>query len=247
MGAARYDARSAAADFRSLPRETALACAPARAGAGSWSQGSSWRAARTENRRRYVARNARGRAGAGERPAARPAPMPPFCSAWGPITPAARMRRVFRPGFFSKVSRTSVLEHYGCARCCTARCCRDRTSARRAGAQMRARARCRLRGRHPLLRPRQLAGLRAPVAVPTGPRAQMRRRSERFREVFAAAPRVHGAAGWQMNDTALALEEELGFSYASDTRGDPPFVPLICRSTQPRARSCPPRCQRSMN
>ena len=30
-----------------------------------------------------------------------------------------------------------------------------------------------------------------------------------------------------MNDTALALEEQLGFSYASDTRGNGPFMPLI--------------------
>jgi peptidoglycan/xylan/chitin deacetylase (PgdA/CDA1 family) len=38
---------------------------------------------------------------------------------------------------------------------------------------------------------------------------------------------VHGAAGWQMNDAALALEQEFGFSYASDTRGVAPFVPLL--------------------
>ena len=48
-----------------------------------------------------------------------------------------------------------------------------------------------------------------------------------YREVFDAAPAVHGAAGWQMNETALALEQELGFLYASDTRGTAPFVPLL--------------------
>ena len=30
-----------------------------------------------------------------------------------------------------------------------------------------------------------------------------------------------------MNDAALALEEQLGFSYASDTRGSAPFMPLV--------------------
>jgi undecaprenyl phosphate-alpha-L-ara4FN deformylase len=50
---------------------------------------------------------------------------------------------------------------------------------------------------------------------------------ERFREVFGTEPAVHGAAGWQMNETALAFEQELGFLYASDTRGVAPFVPQI--------------------
>ncbi len=30
-----------------------------------------------------------------------------------------------------------------------------------------------------------------------------------------------------MNEAALALEEQLGFSYASDTRGEAPFMPMI--------------------
>jgi undecaprenyl phosphate-alpha-L-ara4FN deformylase len=57
--------------------------------------------------------------------------------------------------------------------------------------------------------------------------AQMRRALEQFALVFGSAPRVHGAAGWQMNEAALALEEQLGFSYASDTRGSAPFMPLV--------------------
>jgi peptidoglycan/xylan/chitin deacetylase (PgdA/CDA1 family) len=64
----------------------------------------------------------------------------------------------------------------------------------------------------------------------------MRLAHERFRQVFGFAPRVHGAAGWQLNDAALALEEQLGYAYASDTRGAGPFVPLIGgrRSTVPQ-------------
>ena len=40
-------------------------------------------------------------------------------------------------------------------------------------------------------------------------------------------PVVHGAAGWQMNEFVPALEKELGFKYASDTRGRAPFLPLL--------------------
>jgi len=36
---------------------------------------------------------------------------------------------------------------------------------------------------------------------------------------------VHGAAGWQMNAFVPALEAQLGFRYASDTRGREPFLP----------------------
>ena len=55
--------------------------------------------------------------------------------------------------------------------------------------------------------------------------------------MFGVKPQVHGAAGWQMNEAALALEEELGFDYASDTRGEAPFVPLLSRGRS--AARCP--------
>ena len=50
---------------------------------------------------------------------------------------------------------------------------------------------------------------------------------DEFVEVFGQRPVVHGAAGWQMNAYVPALEQELGFRYASDTRGVSPFVPLV--------------------
>src|SRR6266571_5200469 len=55
---------------------------------------------------------------------------------------------------------------------------------------------------------------------------ELGRARERFIEVFAAAPRSHGAAGWQMNRHALRLTQRLDFAYASDTRGTRPFVPV---------------------
>ena len=48
---------------------------------------------------------------------------------------------------------------------------------------------------------------------------------ERHREIFGSAPLVHCAAGWQMNAHAFAFEDQLGFQYASDTRGTAPFRP----------------------
>ncbi|MEI2807229.1 MAG: polysaccharide deacetylase family protein [Albidovulum sp.] len=57
-------------------------------------------------------------------------------------------------------------------------------------------------------------------------REEMSKAVERFAEIFGTAPRTHGAAGWQMNDAAYALEREFGFDYASDGRGTRPFQPV---------------------
>jgi undecaprenyl phosphate-alpha-L-ara4FN deformylase len=60
-------------------------------------------------------------------------------------------------------------------------------------------------------------------------RAQMHAARARFESVFGEAPRAHGAAGWQVNRDSLRLTQRLGYDYASDTRGEQPFVP-ICRA-----------------
>ncbi|UGA39578.1 polysaccharide deacetylase family protein [Chromobacterium haemolyticum] len=57
-------------------------------------------------------------------------------------------------------------------------------------------------------------------------RAEMRKAAERFEQIFGEPARTHGAAGWQINDAALAYERELGMLYASDGRGTHPFQPV---------------------
>jgi undecaprenyl phosphate-alpha-L-ara4FN deformylase len=60
-------------------------------------------------------------------------------------------------------------------------------------------------------------------------RREMELACERYRDIFGADPKVHGAAGWQMNRHAYRLTQLLGFGYCSDTRGTQPFVP-VCRA-----------------
>ena len=55
---------------------------------------------------------------------------------------------------------------------------------------------------------------------------EMRKAAERFTEIFGEPAHVHGAAGWQMNQHALRLEQRMGFRYCSDTRGSTPFIPI---------------------
>jgi undecaprenyl phosphate-alpha-L-ara4FN deformylase len=166
-----------------------------------------------------------------------------FLFSLGPDRTGRALRRIFRRGFFDfaqKVSRTSVLEHYGLRTLLYGTLLPSPDIGRRAGDVMRS-----VRD----------AGYEVGVHCfdhttwqdfvnrrgEDWTRDQMLRAVHRFREVFGAKPLVHGAAGWQMNETALQLEEELGFAYASDTRGDTPFVPLLSPALPllQRRSSCP--------
>jgi undecaprenyl phosphate-alpha-L-ara4FN deformylase len=157
-----------------------------------------------------------------------------FLFSLGPDHTGRAIRRVFRPGFFGKVARTSVLQHYGLRTLLYGTLLPGPDIARHASDPMRrARAAGFEVGVHCFDHTAwqdQLARRDAQWA-----RTQMQRAVERFREVFGDTPRVHGAAGWQMSEAALLLEEELGFRYASDTRGSAPFVPLL----QGRRSRCP--------
>jgi undecaprenyl phosphate-alpha-L-ara4FN deformylase len=157
-----------------------------------------------------------------------------FLFSLGPDHTGRALRRVFRPGFFGKVSRTSVLEHYGLRTLLYGTLLPGPDIGRRAGGFMR---RVREAGFEVGVHCFDHASWQDFVSRrgEAWTREQMLRAVERFGEVFGMAPQVHGAAGWQMNPAALALEEELGFRCASDTRGTAPFVPLL----QGRRSVCP--------
>ena len=56
-------------------------------------------------------------------------------------------------------------------------------------------------------------------------RQQMQLGVDRFAEIFGEAPKAFAAAGWQLNRYELRQTQRLGFDYASDTRGNHPFIP----------------------
>jgi peptidoglycan/xylan/chitin deacetylase (PgdA/CDA1 family) len=149
-----------------------------------------------------------------------------FLFSLGPDRTGRAIRRVFRPGFFSKVSRTSVLEHYGLRTLLYGTLLPAPDIPRRGAAVMRAvrddgfevGVHC-----HDHTAWQDLLATRAPEWA----LAQMRAAVGRFHEVFGVAPRTHGAAGWQMSQAALEAEETLGFDYATDARGASPFVPRV--------------------
>jgi peptidoglycan/xylan/chitin deacetylase (PgdA/CDA1 family) len=149
-----------------------------------------------------------------------------FLFSLGPDHTGRAIRRMFRPGFVKKVSRTSAVEHYGIRTLLygtllpgpdIGRSCADLLrGVRDAGFEVG------IHGYDHVLWQDNVA-----TRDRAWTRAQMTRAVERFDEVFRFPPRTHGAAGWQMNVHAYELEEELGFTHASDVRGTRPFLPVF--------------------
>jgi peptidoglycan/xylan/chitin deacetylase (PgdA/CDA1 family) len=149
-----------------------------------------------------------------------------FLFSLGPDHTGRAIRRMFRQGFLRKVSRTSVLSHYGI-----------RTLL------------------HGVLLPGPHIGRRAPHIMRQAEqaghevgihcydhvlwqdqvarkglewtRAQMEKARLAFVEALRKPPATLGAAGWQLNRHVPALEEQMGFRYASDVRGREPFFPQM--------------------
>jgi undecaprenyl phosphate-alpha-L-ara4FN deformylase len=149
-----------------------------------------------------------------------------FLFSLGPDHTGRALRRVFRRGFIGKVARTSVLEHYGLRTLLYGTLLPGPDIARHAAAPMRAVRDAGFEvGVHCYDHVAWQDFVARRDAAWTA--RQMRLAHARFAQVFGLPPRVHGAAGWQLNEPALELEEQLGYAYASDTRGSAPFVPLL--------------------
>jgi peptidoglycan/xylan/chitin deacetylase (PgdA/CDA1 family) len=148
-----------------------------------------------------------------------------FLFSLGPDHTGRAIRRVFRPGFFGKVSRTSVLSHYGLRTLLYGTVLPGPDIGRRCAAEMRAvRDAGHEVGIHAWDHVRWQDGVARADADWTA--REMERACARFVEVFGEPARTHGAAGWQMNAHAWRLTQRMGFDYASDTRGTRPFVPI---------------------
>jgi len=147
-----------------------------------------------------------------------------FFFSLGPDHTGRAIKRVFRPGFMKKVSRTSVLEHYGIKTLLygtllpgpdIGRNCADiLRSVHDAGFEV---------GIHCYDHIRWQDHVAEKNAAWT--QREMQRAVDRFTEIFGEAPKAHAAAGWQTNRYALRQTQRLGFAYSSDTRGTNPFIP----------------------
>jgi undecaprenyl phosphate-alpha-L-ara4FN deformylase len=140
-----------------------------------------------------------------------------FLFSLGPDHTGWALRRALRPGFFQKVSRTSVVEHYGLktlmygvllpAPDIGKDCVAEMRAVRDAGFEC---------GIHTWDHVVWQDNVRHRDAAWT--RKQMQHAFDRFTDIFGNAPHTHGAAGWQMNESAFAQLDAFGLAYASDGR-----------------------------
>ena len=148
-----------------------------------------------------------------------------FLFSLGPDHTGRAIKRILRPGFLRRGSRTPRLGHYGIQTLMYGtllpgpdigrRCIDTLRGVREAGFEV---------GIHTW----DHAGWRNQVmaADATWTEREMRLAGNRFVQIFGERARVHGAAGWQMNLHAYRLTQRMGFDYCSDTRGSCPFIPI---------------------
>jgi undecaprenyl phosphate-alpha-L-ara4FN deformylase len=149
-----------------------------------------------------------------------------FLFSLGPDQTGRAITRVFRPGFFQKVSRTSVVKLYGVRTLLNGTLLPAPHIGRRNAAVMR-----RVRddgfevGIHcynhyrwqDYVQKMSLAEIRDEFLAA---------RTEFFR-LFGGEARTAGAAGWQSNARSREVYDEANLLYSSDSRGAFPFFPRI--------------------
>ena len=151
-----------------------------------------------------------------------------FLFSLGPDHTGRAIKRVFRRGFLKKVSRTSVVEHYGIRTLLNGTLLPGPDIGRPSGLGADIMRRVRDGGFevgiHCWDHVRWQDGVADADAEWTA--REIGHAVSRFEKIFEEPPRTHGAAGWQMNRHALRLTQRLGFDYCTDGRGTHPFLPV---------------------
>ena len=149
-----------------------------------------------------------------------------FLFSLGPDQTGRAITRVLRPGFFAKVSRTSVVELYGVRTLLNGTLLPAPHIGRRNAATVRAVRDAGFEvGIHCYNHYRWQDHLgkmtREEIA------AEFAAAAAEFRRIFGEEARTAGAAGWQSNAHSREAYDAAGLLYASDTRGAAPFFPRI--------------------
>jgi len=149
-----------------------------------------------------------------------------FLFSLGPDQTGRAVTRIFRPGFFKKVSRTSVVKLYGVRTLLNGtllpaphigrRNTRILREVRDAGHEI---------GIHCFnhYRWQDYVNKMSLDAV----RAEFIAARAEFLRIFGTEAQTAGAPGWQSNARSRQVYDEAGLLYASDVRGSAPFFPRI--------------------
>ena len=149
-----------------------------------------------------------------------------FLFSLGPDNTGRAIRRIFRPGFLRKVSRSNVLAIYGVRTLLNGLLWPGPLIGKRCAAMMRQ---------------TEEAGhevgihcydhIRWQDKLHTWPKEEVFKEFKKacleFQRIFLRAPQTAGAAGWQANAHSLAAYDAAHLLYASDTRGIYPAFPKV--------------------
>ncbi len=157
-----------------------------------------------------------------------------FLFSLGPDHTGRAIKRVFRKGFLGKVKRTSVLEHYGLKTLLYGTLLPGPDIGLRTREVMRQVAAAGFEtGIHTWDHIAWQDGVSR--ATPQWTHQQLQRAAQRYQDIFEHPAQLHGAAGWQMNDSALHYLHSEGFLWCSDCRGTTPFMPVLADGS----KGCP--------
>lgn len=134
------------------------------------------------------------------------------------------LKRVFRPGFLKKVSRTSVVQVYGVKTLLNGILWPGPHIGRRHAALLRqVKTKGHEVGIHCYDHIRWQDGLAHMSLAQV--QEEIQKSQDCFTQIFQEPARTRGAAGWQANAHSLQAYDEQGFLYGSDVRGSTPFFP----------------------
>jgi undecaprenyl phosphate-alpha-L-ara4FN deformylase len=149
-----------------------------------------------------------------------------FLFSLGPDQTGRAITRVFRPGFFKKVSRTSVVKLYGVRTLLNGTFLPAPHIGRRNAKRMREVRDAGFEvGIHCYNHYRWQDYVQK-MSLPAIREEFLAARTE-FLRVFATEAHTAGAPGWQSNARSREVYDEANLLYASDTRGGAPFFPRI--------------------
>jgi len=148
-----------------------------------------------------------------------------FLFSLGPDNTGRAIKRIFRPGVFRKVARTSVVSTYGLRTLLNGVLWPGPHIGRRNQAILRAtRERGHEVGIHCYDHIRWQDGLARMTRAEVF--AEFAKARTEFRRIFGEEARTAGAAGWQANAHSLAAYDDAGLDYASDSRGTHAYFPI---------------------
>jgi undecaprenyl phosphate-alpha-L-ara4FN deformylase len=149
-----------------------------------------------------------------------------FLFSLGPDQTGRAITRVLRPGFFSKVSRTSVVQIYGIRTLLNGTLLpAPHIGRRNSGAMLAARDAGFEVGIHCNNHYRWQDHLHRMHLWEV--RSEFESARKEFVRIFGQEALTAGAAGWQSNARSREVYDEANLLYSSDTRGTHPFFPRI--------------------